>query len=104
VEIPKRSNKILIITSNDTNKDIIKENLEKVKKFILNRHKEKSKLFEKYIMTKQIGELKIDDKPINTPKKKLIVVVAFVTGFILSIFLVFFMQFVRSLNIKEETK
>jgi len=34
------------------------------------------------------------------PKKKLIIVVAFITGFILSIFLVFFLSFIRSM--KEE--
>ncbi len=39
------------------------------------------------------------DKPVK-PKKKLIVIVAFITGLILSIFLVFFMEFMRSF--KEE--
>jgi len=42
-----------------------------------------------------IGNIKESDYPIK-PKKKLIVVVAFVTGFILSIFLVFFIEFIRS--------
>ena len=56
-----------------------------------------------YKNTEIVGDIITNDYPAK-PKKKLIVVVAFVTGFILSIFLVFFMQFVRSLNIKEETK
>lgn len=44
--------------------------------------------------TKLVGEYIIRDYPIK-PKKLLIIVVAFVTGFILSIFLVFFLQFIR---------
>ncbi|MEA1916098.1 MAG: GNVR domain-containing protein, partial [Campylobacterota bacterium] len=49
--------------------------------------------------TKVIGKIMISDYPIK-PKKRLIVVVAFVTGLILSIFLVFFMEFIR--GAKEE--
>lgn len=51
--------------------------------------------------TKMLGEIMINDYPIK-PKKKLIVVVAFVTGLILSIFLVFFMQFIA--GFKEEKR
>ena len=39
---------------------------------------------------------------INKPKKKLIVAVSFVSGFILSIFLVFFIEFVRSFKDKND--
>jgi LPS O-antigen subunit length determinant protein (WzzB/FepE family) len=42
-----------------------------------------------------VGEIITNDYPVK-PKKKLIVVVAFVTGLILSIFLVFFMNFIRN--------
>ncbi len=45
-----------------------------------------------------VGKYVIKDYPVK-PKKKLIVIVAFVTGFILSVFLVFFMNFIR--NFKE---
>lgn len=44
--------------------------------------------------TKLVGEYIINDFPIK-PKKSLVIIVAFVTGFILSIFLVFFLQFIR---------
>ena len=47
--------------------------------------------------TKLVGEYIIRDYPIK-PKKLLIIVVAFVTGFILSIFLVFFMSFISNLK------
>ncbi|WP_369122186.1 hypothetical protein [Arcobacter suis] len=45
----------------------------------------------------------MDDNSINKPKKTLIVVISFISGFILSIFLVFFMQFINSIR-KEDTK
>lgn len=41
-----------------------------------------------------VGDFIVKDYPVK-PKKKLIVVVAFVTGLILSIFLVFFLEFIR---------
>ncbi|QFR48904.1 hypothetical protein FJR48_03880 [Sulfurimonas lithotrophica] len=47
-----------------------------------------------YKNTDVIGDIMTNDSPVK-PKKKLIVIVAFVTGFILSIFLVFFMEFIR---------
>ena len=49
-----------------------------------------------------VGDVLVDDNPIK-PKKSLIIVVAFVTGFILSIFLVFFMSFISNLK-KEDYK
>ena len=44
-----------------------------------------------------VGEIILNNHPVK-PKKSLIVVVAFVTGFILSIFLVFFMQFAQTVR------
>mgnify|MGYP000673870203 CR=1 FL=1 len=54
-------------------------------------------------MTKQIGDIQINNNPINKPKKSLIIVVSFLSGFILSIFIVFFMQFINSIR-KENSK
>lgn len=51
--------------------------------------------------TKILGEVITSKSPIK-PKKILIVVVSFVTGFILSIFLVFFIQFVNSFRRTEK--
>lgn len=101
--IPKGTQSLLEISLNNQNKEKIKENLEKAVEFVINRHKEKAKFYENVIMTKQIGNIQIDNNPINKPKKSLIVAVSFVTGFILSIFIVFFMQFINSIR-KEETK
>ncbi|QCT93919.1 chain-length determining protein [Caminibacter mediatlanticus TB-2] len=51
------------------------------------------------IKTQIIGKIEKSNKPVK-PKKTLIIIIAFITGLILSIFLVFFMEFIRSL--KEE--
>ncbi|EDM23200.1 Wzz/FepE/Etk N-terminal domain-containing protein [Caminibacter mediatlanticus] len=51
------------------------------------------------IKTQIIGKIEKSNKPVK-PKKTLIIIVAFITGLILSIFLVFFIEFIRSL--KEE--
>ena len=48
-----------------------------------------------------VGDVQIEEEPIK-PKKALIIVVAFVTGFILSIFLVFFMQFINGMRKERE--
>lgn len=101
--IPKATISLLEITSKNENKEKIQNNIKDAVAFIINKHTEKAKFYENVIMTKQIGNIVIDDNPINKPKKLLIVVVSFVSGFILSIFLVFFMQFVNSIR-KEDFK
>ncbi|RZV17758.1 Wzz/FepE/Etk N-terminal domain-containing protein [Aliarcobacter butzleri] len=99
--IPKNTFNLVEITFDNVNKNIINETLIKVKDFVLKKHKEQTSFYESVIMTKQIGDIIISNEPINKPKKSLIVTIAFVTAFILSIFLVFFIEFVRSLK-KEE--
>ena len=49
-----------------------------------------------------VGDFIIKERPIK-PKKKLIVVVAFVSGLVLSIFIVFFLNFFRDEKAKEPT-
>ena len=51
--------------------------------------------------TQIVGEILINEYP-TKPKKKLIIIVAFITSFILAIFLVFFNEFIKSF--KEEEK
>lgn len=98
---PSRTNNLINISATATNKDEIKNKIIEAVSFVKNRHEEKSKFYKNSMMTKEIGDISIDSKPINKPKKKLIVVVSFVTGFILSIFLVFFMSFLGSFR-KED--
>jgi len=54
-----------------------------------------------YKNTDFIGNIITQDSPIK-PKKKLIVIVAFITGLILSIFLVFFIEFIKNFKNEEE--
>ena len=53
-----------------------------------------------YKNTQIVGKIITSEHPIK-PKKRLIVIVAFVTGFILSIFLVFFLEFLQGFK-KED--
>lgn len=101
--IPKATVSLLEITSKNENREEIQNNIKDAVTFIINKHTEKAKFYENVIMTKQIGNIVIDDNPINKPKKLLIVVVSFVSGVMLSIFLVFFMKFVSSIR-KEDIK
>ena len=66
--------------------------LEESKKII-----ELSLLPHNYKNTQIVGEIMTNDFP-TKPKKKLIVAVAFITGFIISIFLVFFIQFIQGIR------
>ena len=66
--------------------------LEESKKII-----ELSLLPHNYKNTQIVGEIMTNDFP-TKPKKSLIVSVAFVTGFIISIFLVFFIQFIQGIR------
>ena len=99
--LKKDTTKILEITYFGENKDNIKNKLEKIKEFIMVRHQKLSNFYDIAVQTEQIGDIKISEEAINKPKKALIVTVAFITGFILSIFLVFFIQFIQS--IKKES-
>ncbi|WP_419233755.1 Wzz/FepE/Etk N-terminal domain-containing protein [Aliarcobacter cryaerophilus] len=99
--LKKDTTKILEITYFGENKDNIKNKLEKIKEFIMVRHQKLSNFYDIAVQTKQIGDIKISEEAINKPKKALIVTVAFITGFILSIFLLFFIQFIQS--IKKES-
>lgn len=103
VNILNGTTKILEISTTSEDKNLIKQKLEETIEFIINKHKEKMKFYENIIMTKQIGDIQIDNNPINIPKKKLIVTVSFVSGFILSIFIVFLIQFINSIR-KEDRK
>lgn len=54
-----------------------------------------------YKNSEVVGEIITSKSPIK-PKKILIVVVAFITGFILSVFLVFFLEFIK--NMRQEKR
>lgn len=93
--IPGGSVSVLEVQKIGTDILHIEEDLSATVDFIIHRHQEKAAFHENVIMTKQIGEIGVGTTPINTPKKQLIITVGAVTGFILSIFLVFLMQFIH---------
>ncbi len=55
-----------------------------------------------YKNTTIVGDIITNDYPAK-PKKKLIIAVAFVTGLIFSVFLVFFLEFIKSFK-EDKTK
>lgn len=99
------SNEIILNKSNLYDLIEQKENLTNID---LNKLLERKKLLEtlsspyNFKNTEIVGNILIGDNPIK-PKKALTVVVAFVTGFILSIFMVFLMQFINSMR-KEDNQ
>lgn len=102
IDIPKtNANSIIIITAENEDKNSIKQSLKNVKGFILTRHNEKTKLYDNYIMTKQIGEIDIQSEPVNKPKKQLIVAIAFISGLILSLFLALMLEFIQTAKNKR---
>ena len=100
IEIPKKTNSIVKLILTHQDKAVIKTKLSEIVDYILNRHQEKAKLFEKYVMSKQIGNIIFDQTPINEPKNALIVAVSFITSLIMAIFLVFLFNFIRSIKDK----
>lgn len=87
--------KLIEISFENEDKNKIRETLEKIKDYIIEKHKKDTKYYENIIMTKQIGDIKISNEDINKPKEALIVAISFVTAFILSIFLAFLIDFVK---------
>ena len=87
--------KLIEISFENEDKNKIRETLEKIKEYVVEKHKKDTKYYENIIMTKQIGDIKISNEEINKPKKVLIVAISFVTAFILSIFLAFLIDFVK---------
>jgi capsular polysaccharide biosynthesis protein len=101
--IPKKTN-LLVLNVSGEDKEKIKSKLEETITYILDRHENISKFYSgknaKVKMTQLVGDISIENEPIK-PKKKLIVFVAFITGLMLSIFLAFFLEFLRGMKEEE---
>ncbi|RLA83996.1 MAG: hypothetical protein DRG78_02750 [Epsilonproteobacteria bacterium] len=102
ISIPKRATKILIIKSTNKSKELIEANILDSINFIIKRHKERASLFDKYIMTKQVGEISINKQPINTINKKRILIMSSIMGFIASIFLALFLGFLEKIKLNKK--
>ena len=100
--LPKGTKELVVINSSHFDKNEIKKQIQSSSEFIMERHKSKIFLYEKYVMSKPIGDILIDDVPINKQKKKLIITVTFITSLVFSIFIVFFTQFIKDLKMNKE--
>ncbi len=101
--VPKRT-KLLQLTATHTDKEQIEKNLKDAVRFIKERHQKIAKVYSlpgsEVIMSHEIAPVAVGDTPIK-PKKKLIVIVAFISGLMLSIFLAFFLEFINGMR-KED--
>lgn len=103
--VPKNTNNLLMLTYDHPNTEKIKIHLQTTIDYILQRHREKAKLYEdtssQLRMTQTVGNIAISDQPIK-PMKTLIVALGFITSLMLSVFLAFFLEFLK--GIKQEEK
>lgn len=94
--VPRGATKLIEISLVNSNKELIKQKLQTSVEFIINRHLDKAKFYKQFIMTQQVSSVIVHEEPINKPKKLLIIIISLISGFIISIFLVFFIQFIQS--------
>ncbi len=97
-ESPKGSRSLLTLSAMGREPERIKSVLQSGMDFILERHEGKLRGFQIFSMTKPVTEISVSDKPINTPKRKLIVEVAFAAALAVAIFLVFLKEFALSMR------
>ena len=97
-EVPKKTDNLLRLTYDSTDKDAITPHLKSAIDYIMQRHQTKAAHYRykgaRVLMTQVVGKVTVDTEPIK-PKKKLIVIVAFISGLMLSIFLSFFLEFIK---------
>jgi uncharacterized protein involved in exopolysaccharide biosynthesis len=107
IESPKGSAKLVKISYEAPSTDDIHKELNKASQFILKRHELKAASFQKANAqirpSSIVGKIEIMSKPIK-PKKTLIVVVAFITGLMLSVFLAFFLEFIGGSRKEEDSE
>jgi capsular polysaccharide biosynthesis protein len=88
VESPKGSSRLLSISYEDHDKEVIAQKLDEAVKFVLKRHTEKSAFYEhnhgRIVATSVIGKSEITRDPVK-PKKVFIVIVALVGGVMLGV-------------------
>lgn len=98
VSIPNGSSSIILLSAESSDSADIKPKLENAVRFIVNRHKEKALLYEndssKIRMSALVGEIHVGTEPIK-PKKQVTIVLGFIGGFMLAIFLAFALEFFR---------
>lgn len=94
--IPKQTKNLLEVTFNNEDKNIIIETLIKVRDYVVQKHKKQTEFYENIILTKQIANIEIGNTPINKINKKLIVLISFISSFILALFLIFLFDVIKN--------
>lgn len=100
-DVPKKTDNLLQLTYDDTDKNAIVPHLNSAIDYIMQRHQTKAEHYRykgaKVLMTSVVGEITVSNEPIK-PKKILIVTIAFIIGLILAIFFVFFVEFIKDMK------
>lgn len=96
ITVPAGSTNLIILSTENSNINLIKPKIQKATNFIINRHLNKASLYSKYNypqhMTQMIGEIDINTQPISVNKWS-VIFTAFSSTFFLSIFLAFALEF-----------
>lgn len=64
--------------------------------YVVQKHKKQTEFYENIILTKQIANIEIGNTPINKINKKLIVLISFISSFILALFLIFLFDVIKN--------
>lgn len=104
IESPQNSDRLIKISYENVNKKIIQKKLEQITLFTLKRHQQKANFFQQtnaYIHPSMlISTIKISPNPVK-PKKQLIVVMGLIGGLLLSLLLIFVLEFIQTINDKR---
>lgn len=93
VKVPYGSFNIIEISTSNTNKIQITNDLLSAYNFILEKHKKQATLYKKYIMTKQVGAIIIDENAKNKPNKLLKIIITAISSLLFSIYTVMFIKY-----------
>lgn len=97
-DVPPRSVNILELSYRNYDRDLIRTKLQSAVDEVLMRHEEKVRWYQtaglSANMSQLVGGISVSDEPVF-PKKKLIIVIAFVGGLMLSVFMAFSLEFIR---------
>ena len=93
VDIPRQTNKLLIIEVRNPSKQEIKNSIEEIYLYLREREDRKLKGYDNYIQTLKVGNINISSKPINKMKQQVMISFSFLLGLILSILYILISSF-----------
>lgn len=106
IEFPKGSGRLILLSYESSDKNLIGEKLQEGVNLVMTRHKEKESFYQhvngQVHPTAVVDKISISDGPIK-PKKQLIIAIAFISGLMFGIFLAFFREFISNGRRIDET-